>query len=351
MKILVDHNKAYEVILEAIARARGQVEPRSPYSTEISEVILGSHLTYRYILVTGLLAKATDNRVNPLSIQASAHIDGAYDARSLCHGVIVGRVENDFLQGRLGASNEPFLNKPARFPIHSTANAVRNGKDRVIQRLSVDILKSAITQEIAFDMLVDAMYFTLQRENRTITATIGHLFDFNAFLSLALRNSCDGESCAIITALSLMLLEDKNEWQVVAHPVNQAGSSSKEILDVDIYSNSQPLISFEVKDKPFSLQDVSHAVHKALSSGVRNVIFIKGPRANALDFLEQKAICDAKGIGATLTFIDIQSFSSTCYALSGCTQGDILVRYINIILKSIRAKDGTVKHFESIFSV
>lgn len=90
----------------------------------VDDVLEHTHLTYKYILVTALTAKATDESVNPLRLQAKSALPGAYDARSICHGVIVP-FDTEVLNKALGGSNEPFLNKPARFPELSTSNAVR----------------------------------------------------------------------------------------------------------------------------------------------------------------------------------------------------------------------------------
>ncbi len=46
-------------------------------------ILNNTHKTYKYILVTALLAKAIDDNINPLALQAGAPISGAYDARSL----------------------------------------------------------------------------------------------------------------------------------------------------------------------------------------------------------------------------------------------------------------------------
>lgn len=85
---------------------------------------INTHLTYKYILVTALASKATDESINPLCLQVKSELPGAYDARSICHGVIV-RFDMEVLAKALGDSNEPFLNKPARFSELSTTNAVR----------------------------------------------------------------------------------------------------------------------------------------------------------------------------------------------------------------------------------
>ena len=82
----------------------------------IESIILGDHLTFRYVLLTALLAKNVDSKIHMRSLQAKAKFKHPYDARSLCHKVIVP-FEKATLEGRLGDSNEPFLNKPARFPL------------------------------------------------------------------------------------------------------------------------------------------------------------------------------------------------------------------------------------------
>lgn len=347
MKVSVSHEEAYELILRAIEEAKNINAARSDHAECISRVILGSHLTYRYILLTGLLAKATNGLVNPLALQANAEVEGAYDARSLCHAVIVGRVEDTFLQGRLGASNEPFLNKPARFPTHSILNPARNGEDKRLQAISVKILESAVDKNTAYGMLVDAVFFVLKRNNRVIDIPEISTLNFAEFVEKTLTQGIDGESCAVVTSLAFNILAERNGWRVVSHPVNQAGTSSKEILDIDIYQQEKPIIAVEVKDKEFIYSDVNHATNKALSAGVRNIIFIKGPRAKLLNSSESEMIESTAKKGALLTFIEAKDFASTCYALNGNLHIEKIANYLNIILKSIRAKDRTVEHVTS----
>lgn len=71
--------------------------------------------TYRYIFITKLLAKATNKDANPIIIQKGSNLNGAYDARSLCHKVIV---KNQSVNVLLGNFNEPFLNKLVRLGVH-----------------------------------------------------------------------------------------------------------------------------------------------------------------------------------------------------------------------------------------
>ena len=123
----INRADANKILLSAF---RTRCSNKDSISIKIKEVLKGSHKTYKYVLVNGLLAKATNSNINALALQAGAPIDGAYDARSLCHKVLVP-FERDFLQKALGGSNEPFLNKPARFTHLSNDNAVRRGNDKL----------------------------------------------------------------------------------------------------------------------------------------------------------------------------------------------------------------------------
>lgn len=168
MSIQIDDRKAKEIFIKAIAESKkpGFV-PSTHYKDKIEQIILGTHLTYRYILITGLLGKATNNSIDPICLQAGSELPGAYDARSLCHGVIV-QIERDELAKKLGASNEPFLNKPARYKELSTSNAVRRGNDKLILSLSIEVLSSLKNSEDAYSSLVDACHFIGKRDGRAI---------------------------------------------------------------------------------------------------------------------------------------------------------------------------------------
>ena len=132
---------AEKVLLSAF---RTRCTKKDLISSQITVVLQANHKTYKYVLITGLLAKATNEKINALALQAGAPFEGTYDARSLCHNVLVP-FERDFLQNALGGSNEPFLNKPARFTHLSDTNAVRKGEDREVLKLLIEIFNSIKT--------------------------------------------------------------------------------------------------------------------------------------------------------------------------------------------------------------
>lgn len=63
--------------------------------------------------------------------------------------------------GALGASNEPYLNKPARFPALSKENAVRAGQDKQKLDLLVDVL-GGISKEQAIVMLKKSLQILIE---------------------------------------------------------------------------------------------------------------------------------------------------------------------------------------------
>lgn len=271
----------------------------------ISDILHGSHKTYRYVLVTSLLGKATNNNVNILSMQKGKGKnveEGNYDARTLCHKVLVP-FETLKLPGSLGCSNEPYLNKPARFVSLSLQNAVRKGKDYETLSRLIDFLSSIKDSEEAYLYLKAALYFMKEISADYIAKfSIGDtLIDISEFSQLVLdyiyelsEISLEGEVCPLIVAQLEQMYLGK-DYQVIAHKVNESGTSSKEIGDIDVYNKHRELLySIEVKDKDFTEQDVLHAIRKFKEAGLDTSLFIYGKKVN---FDEKEVFAALKQIG------------------------------------------------------
>jgi hypothetical protein len=85
---------------------------------KISFIIKGKSRSFKYALLTQLLAKLIDPSVNALALQKKAQIVGAFDARSFCKETVV-RFEERQLEGVLGRSKDPYVSKPLRHEIIS----------------------------------------------------------------------------------------------------------------------------------------------------------------------------------------------------------------------------------------
>ncbi len=354
MPVNVDHKNAEEIILKAY---RSVCTKNDEITSGIKQVLYGTHKTYKYILINGILAKASSNDVNPIALQAGAPLPGAFDARSLCHKVLVP-FERDFLKNILGGSNEPFLNKPARFTHLSKENAVRKGKDKETLLLLIKILSSIKTSNEANEYLACA-FSVLQEQikeaNEGFEAVANYSPDFIEIYEFSLlftSKSFEGETSAIIIGSLESLLHQYLDgiYAVKTHKVNQSGASSKEVGDIDIYRDGEFYYSIEVKDKDFNEYDVEHAFNKVLKNKGKKAAFIYGSQAefNKMAVLKKAKEFEKKGL-----FVIIQDVNShvknALFRLPSCTKRDFIKSLIETS-KSVNCKELTRGWMIQLFS-
>lgn len=285
MSVTVNYVQAQSVIKKAL---RSHKKPTEGIIPLLETVILGTHKTYKYILITNLLAKATNLKVNALALQTGAPFEGAFDSRSLCHKVVVP-FERECLANALGASNEPYLNKPARYQYLSTTNAVRRGNDRCILETLIAIANQVNQRgkDFAFSSLCYCLQL-LEKDvaknellNTVQTLMTPDLIDIYRYIVRYLEESFEGETCVVVVgAVEKQFYKYlKGEYRVEVHKVNESGASSKEIGDIDVYEKDKCFYSIEVKDKAFTVYDVEHAFNKMIVAHVKRGSFVYGPRA------------------------------------------------------------------------
>lgn len=322
----------------------------------IDRILQGSHKTYRYILVTALLAKAENEHVNILSLQKGDGKEGKYDARSLCHKVVVP-FEILKLPHCLGGSNEPYLNKPARFVLLSPDNAVKTGNDKQTLLSLIDVLSRITTSEQAYLYLKSAM-FRMKKNHEEFMAkfSVGDaLIDLSGFAQFVLdyiysvtNKTLEGEVCPLIVAqLEKMYLG--HNYRVVPHKVNESGLSSKETGDIDIYDKNGKLVySIEVKDKDFTAHDVIHAVTKFRGASLCTSMFIYGKNVS---FDEREVFAALKDIGRNGHFcclISILNYAKLRIAdLKTLTINEFVDGLLQFA-RVINAKDDTVNEIKKI---
>lgn len=114
-------------------------------------------------------------------------------------------------------------------------------------------------------------------------------------MNALLDKSFGGSSLLLVTAAVFSLLYPQSEgYKVVPHPVNQSGSSSKQISDLDIFNHDDtPFLAIELKDKPFTEGEVVKAAKAAFDHNVPSMLFIAG-RSSALTSEVYRYFNDAK---------------------------------------------------------
>lgn len=322
----------------------------------IDNILQGSHKTYRYIMITALLAKAENEKINILALQKGDGKSGKYDARSLCHKVVVP-FETMKLPHCLGGSNEPYLNKPARFAMLSPNNSVRLGKDKQTLLALIDVLTQIRTSEQAYAYLKSAMFrMKINHEDYISKFSVGDaLIDLSGFSQFVLdyiyaitNKTLDGEVCPLIVAqLEKMYLG--HNYRVEPHKVNESGSSSKEVGDIDIYDKKGELVnSIEVKDKDFTVQDVMHAVTKFREASLSSSMFIYGKRVN---FDEKEVFTALREIGRNGHFCCLISILNYAKMRIADLKSLTINEFVDGLLKFtevINAKDDTINEIKKI---
>lgn len=353
MSVTVNHSHAEEILDETIQEIlKGSYTPSSECSDEIRQIILGEHKTYRYMLITAALAKAVNPSVNALAIQAQSKLTGAYDARSLCHKVLVP-LERALLSNRIGGSNEPFLNKPARFEEISLSNNVRSGNDTILLTLLHTITTKLNSTQYPKLFLKDCIYYVFKRDSTELTLsstqTTGLInLEVINLANNILSSNCLGESSAIVTYLAYRLEHYTEQHIVKAHKVNQSGASSKEILDIDIYLDNKLSLSIEVKDKIFTYEDVLHAAHKVASSGKSKFLFVKGPSGSLIHTTEDEVIRAIATQGIYVIFLDVLDLLKiVLFNVKFDLDKELIVNIISEAVSMMRIRDNTLTHLKN----
>jgi len=297
-------------------------------ATTITSVLHGSTVTYRYILITGMLAKLMDPHAHPRALQMRSSLTGAYDARSLCHSVVV---PFEHSKGDLwGFSNEPFVNKPARHPEHDKTNPQL--RDKAGAALTHDALDWA-TKASADDLheaLILIMHLGRQRLSTLPKAGKGkgrNLQPLRRFIKEFLSVTDGGTRLVSITAAFVHLLNP--EADVRAYAPNVADKFGKKAGDIEVYLSDQLVTAYECKDRPFTENDFQHGLRKAVEHRVSEYVFVSGPGLTA-PFETLTAMSEASGIDASWTNIEavIDSWTLALNSERRAMFGEVVIEYL-----------------------
>ena len=155
----------------------------------------------------------------------------------------------------------------------------------------------------------------------------------------------------MVTGLCYSLLRHEytsNDVEVKVHPANQAGSSSREVLDIDVYQAGSVQSAIEVKDKDFSPRDVEHAVQKSVQSGLQGATFIIGPQARLTENTLNGLIAYWRGKNIALSFLKLDELIRFTIYIVAPVSSECLLYTIQDKLEKMKAKDELKQHILSI---
>ncbi len=239
----------------------------------IENVMAASDVTFKYILVTGYLAKCANPAAHARAIQAGSTLNGAYDARSLCHKVVVGFEKS---KGNLfGLSNEPYVNKPARHPEHDGDN--HQLRNTIAARMLHNALEQAqsaspakVRRGLVHILRVGAQHAADEKQVKaTAKVNLGHVLSFiKQFLV-----ETDG-GCRLVGVWGgfQALLSENGEIKV--YSPNASDYFGKTSGDVEVYYDRVLVSASECKQRPLNLDDVNHGLKKLRENGVPEYLFV-----------------------------------------------------------------------------
>lgn len=255
----------------------------SVYSLQIQQVrdiIRGEQVTYRYILVTAALSKAANPGIHYRALQKGSRLQGAYDARSVAHGVVVPFEKSH--GERLGGSNEPFLNRPARYPEFDMSNRDRS---RGAQQRLFDLLDFCQTRSQtdkgfprAFlrQVLKEMMAVSPSRQEFRVPPVQASLKKTVQVVNEYLAASGSGERLAAVCAAVFSSISLGTQLQIVAYPVNWSDKFAKTAGDIEFRVGTRVVKAAESKDKPITESDVRHCLMKAKQHNLTEYILLSG---------------------------------------------------------------------------
>lgn len=241
--------------------------------------------TFKYILLTQLLGKAVDDRVNILAMEASSPMDGAWAARSLCEKVItIGGFEDNALDNILGASRQPYNNAPGQWPdlrkTNSSNASLAPIRDSLVDNLpkikTSQQAESAITYCLVElrDQIEERAAENPEVEFDTTPQDMAKARDVLLKIAGLGRN---GEGLSLATAMMLhVTIKTVLGYEPRLYKVN---SSTQGRGDVDLFDGDQRYATFELKDKPFTAGEVMEYARKAQSEGCDRFVFLYGPNS------------------------------------------------------------------------
>ena len=269
MALDVNQLDAGRVLRDSYERVSNEAMTTCPIAKTVDLTLAGKGcLTYQYILLTALVAKLTNPEIDMLSLQVDDSSQGAYAPRTLCKEVIYPFQKQILSNALNGNNDDPLVNKPARYLRLAKSNAARGDGRAVLNQLcdSLPALNTPKDVQDTLDYLMTKLLQIAKEKKERADAVSTSVKDANykilyKFLSDLLDQGFGGAALVLVT-YALFLI--------------QSGSASRQRSDLDIEKNGSPFLGVELKDKPFTANDVARAADTALSSGLTSLLFVSG---------------------------------------------------------------------------
>jgi hypothetical protein len=271
--------------IKAIASSETRIEGLKFVEDErirnkIVNVITGKTISYKYALLSQVLAKVTEPSINTLCLQAGADLPGAFDARSFCKKTVVV-FEGTRLEGVLGGSKDPYVSKPLRHMMISPD--LRDIKDvqgwmdlyEILKQLEEgysDVLASHFLKQILVEVFL--LQYRILKPPASVPAI--SLDQLKSILTSYLARPAQGaRSQAIVYALLKTLNDRVRAFESIqSAKATTADEFARRIADIECRDASGRLkLAIAVTDE-LTAAKLDDELSKAIRNNVKDLIII-----------------------------------------------------------------------------
>jgi hypothetical protein len=255
--------------------------------------------TFKYILLTNVLAKAVNSDIHALALQDQSNLEGSFNSGGLATDVVTDWEKDN--GERLGGSNEPRTNSVYyRQSELNTDYEVRNDDlYQTLIRILEELEKQSSEGELEpIDMLRQTLYLVSQLEPTTVSYTnppdVSYV-ELKEAVEEYLERSGTGERLAAVAAGVLdaqYFVADRSDVYIKVDHVNVADENSSAAGDIEVFEDEDEevlLQAAEVKDKPATKADIQHSISTGQKHKLDEYKFVTG-RGFQSDIEEKRAI-------------------------------------------------------------
>lgn len=329
MSTVVDRETA-KSILETRWNKITKTEPMDFVEDEdlrkaINRSINSNTKSYRYAILTQVLAKSTNALVNCLCFQKKLGGLGAFDARSLCMKVVVDFDRRN--QSVLGGSPDPYVSKPLRHKEVSKLyrNEIKDKKgwddlylvlNRVEQENNPDFTRKVLDQILLeINRLLSRTAVTYPAPRRVSHANVVGLIE-GYLLEPSEGVRPEVIACALFKTLGEIfgLYDD-----VTLSKTTAANYFLRRVANIECYnSENRILIAVEPKDRELTKRDVEERLAKIREAGVSEFLFVTTKGVKIDDEDEIKILIKKEfGSGRNIYVADLLQLSSILLSILG----------------------------------
>lgn len=238
-------------------------------------------VTYRYVLPTQLVSKLADSSVDAQALQAGGGQEGAFDARSIAHGVIVPFDQKN--ENVLGGSPAPYINNPVRLPRvseeHRGAQRNKAGWGHLVAVLSTVQAENdpAFTQTVLLQVLGE-VYLRLSATRVAYPAPlrVSHAETLRVVDSFLAQTSGGDRLLALTSALFAVIgrrfsLFTEVRRRTITTPDAQSGM----LADLECVTDDGTVVMVvEVKDKILAVTELRTTLDKLREQQIAEIFVI-----------------------------------------------------------------------------